>query len=534
MRAGTSGLGKSGYLTLRATEIELIGRSNDGRLPSSILASVENLEDLSLGVGRGDGGNAFIETERLTILDGAEVSASTFGDGRAGNLTINATESITLSGVNSISGDSSAITASTELGATQDGGSLNITTPNLNLINAAVVTARSRSNFSGGSITLNVDTLNLTSGAQILTSSFSDGDAGTITIHSDSPITLSGSDISFKDRVAQFPGENIDTDGAETAIASRSRGNGNAGSVTINTPQLRVEGQGSITVSSSGSEVAGSLNINAPSIQLNNGTPSTETAAGNQGNITLQASEIKLENNSAITTNATNTATGGDINIDAKFIIGLDNSSISANAVEGRGANISINAEGVFLDNSSQIAATSALGIDGTVNLNTQVYPTQGVVRLSTKVIDAQSLVAQNLCTLTQAQKEGSSLVITGRGGLPPAPTQQLTVLRGTVGWEENTNMEKQGDTGILTSDHKQPVKIYHRQETQNLPEIHQAQGWVMTEKGTVKPTSASTILNSANPQLLHPSCYLFTDDTSVTLGDRLPPKKFSFHQAKH
>ncbi len=506
VRAGTSGLGQSGDLTIRAKDIELTGRADDGRLPSSILAGVENLSNLSLGQGKGDGGNAFIQTERLTILDGAEVSVITEGDGQAGNLTINATDNITLSGVSSITGNSSAITAGSELGATQAGGNLNITTPILNLSNGAVVTARSRSNSDGGNISLNVNNLNIASGAQVLTSSFNEGDAGTININADSAITLSGSDVNFNDRVANFGEENIDTDGAETAITSRSRGNGNAGSVTINTPNLRVEDTGLITVSSSGSGVAGSLNINAPSIQLNNGIISAETAAGDQGNITIQASEINLKNQSAITTNATNSATGGDININTKFLIGSDNSNISANAIEGEGGNISIGAEGVFLDNSSQITATSALGIDGSVELNTQVDPTQGVAELSATVIDAESLVAQNLCAATSEEKQGSSFVITGKGGLPPDPTQPLTVLRGTVGWESNT----QGEKGVIMSEYQEPVVVYRRSETKNLPEIRQATGWVITEQSQVILTTAVSNSHTDGLQLIHPSCYLF------------------------
>ncbi|NER06419.1 MAG: S-layer family protein, partial [Okeania sp. SIO3C4] len=402
-RAGTSGVGSSGDLTVRATEIELVGRAENGGLPSSILASVEDLRNLSLGVGSGDGGNAFIETERLTILDGAEISASTFGDGKAGNLTVSATENITLSGVNSISGDSSSITA-------------------------------------------------------------------------------------------------------------RTLNNGNAGSININTPNLKVEDRAIVTVSSSGNGVAGSLNINAPSIELNNGTLSAETTAGDQGNITIQASEINLENNSAITTNATESATGGDINIDAQFIIGADNNNISANAIEGQGGNISINAEGIFFDNSSQITATSTLGIDGTVELNTQVDPTQGMVILSATVIDAESLVAKNICASTQTEKEGSSFVITGRGGLPPDPTQPLTVLRGTVEWE--TEIPRY--TSAVMRDDKQPVVIYHRSEVENLPEIRQAQGWAMTESGSIILTTTEAAVNTGGLQLIHPSCYLFSGVAEV------------------
>ena len=507
VRAGTSGVGNSGDVTVKTKEINLQGRSGNGRFASSIQASVEDLSDLVPGeLSSGDGGQVLIETEGLSMENGAAVSVITEGEGKAGNLTINATDNITLSGVSDLTGKSSAINAGSESGATQIGGNINITTPILNLSNGAVVTARSRSNYDGGNISLNVNALKLANGSQILTSSFNDGNAGTININADSAITLSGTDVNFNDRVANFQEENIYTDGAETAITSRSRGNGNAGSVTINTPHLRVEDMGIITVSSSGSGVAGSLLINAPSIQLNNGTLSAETAAGDQGNITIQASEINLQNQSSITTNANNTATGGDINIDTKFLIGSDNSNISANALEGEGGNISISAEGVFLDNSSQISATSALGIDGSVELNTQVDPTQGVVKLSATVIDAESLVAQNLCAAPTEEKQGSSFVITGKGGLLPDPTQPLTVLRGIVEWESNT----QEDTKVVMSEYEQPVVVYRRPETQRWPQITQAMGWVMTESGKVTLTSTANGVNSTGPQLIHPSCYLF------------------------
>ncbi|MEB3339239.1 filamentous hemagglutinin N-terminal domain-containing protein [Okeania sp.] len=394
IRAGTSGKGKGGNLTIIAKDIELDGGDDRGVLSTSILAGVEDLTIFSIGQGQADGGNTLIQTERLTILDGAKVSTTTEGSGRAGNLTINATDNVTLSGVNSVFGNKSAITASSELGATGAGGNINISTPTLSLSNDAV-----------------------------------------------------------------------------------------------------------ITVSSSGSEAAGALSINASSIELNNGTLSAETTAGNRGNISIQGSKINLQNQSQITTNATNTATGGNIQIESKFLISSDGSNISANAIEGQGGNIFISGEGVFLDNSSQITATSDLGIDGSVELNTQVDPTQGIVKLSTTVIDVESLVANNLC---RATTEGSSFVITGKGGLPPDPTQPLTILRGIVEWETNTPE----DIGI--SHYQKPVVVYRRQENQQLPEIRQAMGWVINESGQVTLTSTPNNVNSVSPQLIHPECYLF------------------------
>ncbi|NET11646.1 MAG: S-layer family protein [Okeania sp. SIO1H6] len=511
----TLGAGNGGELNIKAKEIEVIGRSPNGVFSSTISATVRGREE---NRASGNGGEIFIETDTLTIRDGATIEAITQADGPAGKISIQASDNITVSGFSSVSGNSSAIAASTELDATREGGNIEITTPILNIDNGAVITARSTSDFDGGNINLNVNTLNLTKGGQVLTSSFSSGNAGTIEVSASDRIFISGVDSNFSDRLEIVGGqldlndpqsaitsvvEQLDTNGSRSAITSIARNNSDAGSVTLNSPLLKIEDRGIVTVSSFGEGVAGSLGVNASSIELNNGTLSAETNAGDEGNITINSSNISLENNSQITTSAREDAAGGNITINTQFIIARDNSQITANAVEGQGGNISITAEGVFFDNSSQITASSALGIDGTVEINTQVDPTQGVVALSPELVDAESIVAQNLCLPSQGRIASSSFVITGKGGLPPNPNQALTVLRGVVDWET-------GDSKIISGGKEPTVVVYQRQESKKLPEIRQAQGWVMTEDSNITLTSTSPTFKTGSLQLIHPGCYLF------------------------
>ncbi len=507
----TLGSGNGGELNIKANEIEVIGRSPDGDFASTISASVLEPRE---GRASGNGGDILIETDGLIIQDGATIAARTLGDGTAGNISIQANDNITISGFSSVSGNSSAISASTELSATGEGGNIEITTPLLNIENAGVITASSSSDFDGGNISLNVKTLNITTGGQISTSSVSSGNAGTVEVNTSDRLNISGIDANFNERqeTAMIRGEELQSNSAESAISSLATDNSNAGSVTINTPQLRIEDRGLVTVSSSGEGVAGSLNVNAPSIELKNATLSAETSAGDEGNITLNSSIISLKNNSAITTSARGNATGGNISIDTQLIVGRNNSQINANAIEGQGGNIQISADGVFLDNNSQITATSAIGIDGTIDVNTQVDPTQGVVTLSPEVVDAESVVAQNLCLPNQdGIANSSSFVITGRGGLPPNPSQPLTVLRGIVGWETEIDKQRRRN-GKMVSHQKQPnVVVYRRPEANNLSEISQAQGWVMTAEGNIMLTTTSPTLNTGGLQLIHPGCYVLS-----------------------
>ncbi|HEY9707797.1 MAG TPA: filamentous hemagglutinin N-terminal domain-containing protein, partial [Oculatellaceae cyanobacterium] len=82
--------GNGGNLTINASEsVELIGTT-----PENYVGGV-----FALTYAAGDSGNTTINTKRLTIRDGSAASASNLlGTGNGGDLTVNATESVELSG----------------------------------------------------------------------------------------------------------------------------------------------------------------------------------------------------------------------------------------------------------------------------------------------------------------------------------------------------------------------------------------------------------------------------------------------------
>jgi large exoprotein involved in heme utilization and adhesion len=71
----------------------------------------------------------------------------------------------------------------------------------------------------------------------------------------------------------------------------------------------------------------------------------------------------------------------------------------------------------------SDITATGASSeFPGTVNITTPgIDPARGLAQLPTNVVDASDAITQG-CRDVQ----GSSFVVTGRGGLPPTPQQAL------------------------------------------------------------------------------------------------------------
>ncbi|MBV6627275.1 MAG: filamentous hemagglutinin N-terminal domain-containing protein [Rivularia sp. (in: Bacteria)] len=91
----TKGKGNGGDINLRATElVEVTGRlKNDINMYTSQLVTAvrENAQ--------GEGGNLFLETKNLIVADGAEIDVSTDSNGDSGNLEVIATESISLGGL---------------------------------------------------------------------------------------------------------------------------------------------------------------------------------------------------------------------------------------------------------------------------------------------------------------------------------------------------------------------------------------------------------------------------------------------------
>ena len=229
VRAGTSGVGDSGDVTVTAREITLQGSfTNDFLLlPSTIQAAVEDFSTVDpSGIGSGDGGEILINTGRLTIKDGGTVSARTEGEGKGGNIEINATDIEVNNGF--ITADSNE---SAEIIKTGDGGNLTINTQNLMLTNGGSILASTSSEGKGGNIEINASEIEavgispdgqFSSGINSQVALGSTGDGGDLTIDTQRLILR---------------------DGAVVQAAVFSSGQG--GNITVNAEQIELFGNAS-------------------------------------------------------------------------------------------------------------------------------------------------------------------------------------------------------------------------------------------------------------------------------------------------
>ena len=504
----TSSTGNAGSLTIAATEaMQVSGESPDGTV-SVVTAQVDT-------GATGTGGDLTIVTPRLQVRDGAQISASTKGEGNAGNLLV-AADTVELTGRNTTGTVPSALYARVEPDATGEGGNLAVVGDRLQLsggaqigvdtfgegnggnlavlaeqaielIDGSLITASVQADALGNAGNLSVETnrLTLNSGGQILAVTFGFGDAGNVEVTARDNIRISGAS----------------PDGFPSGLFAtvESTGFGTAGSLSARTGILRVENGAEISVSdNSGFSSAGDLSITADSIRLNqNASLRAETSAGAQGNITLQAQDIQLRRNSNITTNAIGTATGGNITIDTGVLAALENSDITANAQASFGGRVIINAQGIFgtefrtqATPESDITATSELGpaFSGIVDIQTpDIDPSQGLVELPENVVDPAALIAANACV----QGQQSEFVITGRGGLPPTPQEPLAQGEQSTAWIEPVAPRSHSvSTGESAGRNREDLSTLRHEDTKaqrgDRPQIVPAQGWVVTDRGEI------------------------------------------------
>jgi large exoprotein involved in heme utilization and adhesion len=512
----TLGQGAAGSIFLQINDS--VSAADSSRIRSTVNSSAT-----------GNGGNIEIQARRLSLTDGATLQAITYGTGNAGNIMVKASDSINISGVSPTridsdgyvdGGYSSGLFTSAEVESPRGrGGNIEVTTNALQLSDGAVLTARTFNADSGGNITVNVNTLELTGGGQLLTTTYSSGRAGNITVNAAESVTLSGSDPTYFDRLAQFGRLVVDNDGPTSALSAQSQGAGDAGNVTVTAGQLRIEDGAKIAVSGEQSGNAGNLGVTAGSIFLDKqGELIASTASGEGGNIKLQAQDLLLvRRNSQISTNAGGTGNGGNIDINSQFLVAvpIENSDLTANAVRGRGGNINISTQGIYGPEFrpgqtplSDITASSEFGVNGVVQINTpDLDPSRGLATLSGELVDVSELVGSG-CEVAESE-QSSQFVVTGRGGVPPNPNETLRNNRVLVDFGTPSVSQE----SALTSNSSYPTvrsttDIRHPSSFSNpATPLVEATGWVMDSKGELILTDKARTVTSHSSWLRTSSC---------------------------
>ncbi|BAY85488.1 filamentous hemagglutinin outer membrane protein [Calothrix parasitica NIES-267] len=455
LQTDTISQGDAGNIIINASESATFDNNS---IASSIVSSKETI---------GDAGNIEITTGSLTLNNSSALLTSTNGQGNAGNIIINASDTVTFD-------QQSLALASVFKDGIGNGGDIEITASFLSLNNAYLGTL-TQGKGDAGNVTINANTFSTTKDGQINTNTSTSGNAGNINLNIKDKITLSGTGKDF-------------SGGLFAATSENSTGKG--GSIFIDPRLVIIENGAAVSVNSLGTGDAGDISLQADNLRLNNGFIAAITNSTQGGNINLQLGELLLlRNNSQISTTAGFAqagGNGGNIKINSPFIVAVpkENGDITANAFSGNGGNINITSQGIFgitprsqVTPQSDITASSETGIQGTINItNPELDPNQGVIELPDGLVDKSKQIAQVCPQGINAAKRLSEFYITGRGSLPPSPFKPLT------GYINRTSLATlDGETN-----QEEGKQIRNRKIDKESREIVEAQGFMKNADGEV------------------------------------------------
>ncbi|MEH2213842.1 two-partner secretion domain-containing protein [Nostoc sp.] len=507
--------------------IQIIQRIADGKeFPSQVDASGEgggniqvqgNFIELTgqrvrlVSQTKGDrnGNDLTITAKKLIVQDGAKVATSTISSGAAGNLTVNASESVELIG-------STLPNAITELiGITAGKG-------------------------KAGDITINTRRLRIKDGARVIADSsaliedsqatLSEGAGGNVTVNALESVELIGTTA----------------EDDPSSLSAKTFGLGESGNATITTEKLIVRDGAEINVSVLGDgrnqgKTSGEINVTAHSILLDKkGQIISNTKSGRGSNISLQVRDLLLmRGNSQITTNAKSDGDGGNITINAPngFIVAtpFGNNDITANAVSGSGGKITITTKNIFgfvpptradvqrLDPkeidpnnllTSDITAFSQQNptLDGTVQINSpDADPSKGLVELPVNLIDASRQIVASCSTGGKIAR--SSFITTGRGGLVADPTQPLIADDAVLADWIALPPESQNRVGGIQKRAVVQAQRHTEHKSQKVNSVNEptqiieAQGWVVDANGNIVLVAQVPTATPHNSSLTATSC---------------------------
>jgi filamentous hemagglutinin family protein len=290
----------------------------------------------------GKAGNVEVKTGSLFLTNGGYISSALSGKGNAGNIIINARDTVKIDGLTKEGAIVELVSQLTSslLSGEGNGGDIEITTGSLSVTNGGIISA----NTSGR------------------------GDAGNITINARDIVTFDG-------------GVNGLFTTAGNATLEESTGDG--GDIRINARGLFVKNGGSLSAFSASSGNAGNIfidTLDSVSIDGSNGRSikSQATAfangSGNGGNIQVKTGTLTLANGGQFSTYAKRDAGDIDINArDAVIIDGVDSGALSflLPGGVGKGGDIQVRTNSLTLGNQGQLATvTFGQGNAGNILIN--------------------------------------------------------------------------------------------------------------------------------------------------------------------
>lgn len=353
--------------------------------------------------GNGDTGNITINTKKLNIENNASkpskedasdeltnlagIGTLTFRDStnNAGDITVNASESITIIGngpeefnpasgsdinkAKKIATDIQLIRTGITSGTQGEGnaGKTTINTGNLEIKNGATITSgiTNIGKGEGNEITVNAETITLSGQGGLATATLSSNntsDASNINVNANQITLLNGA-----------------------LIAADTFGPGKGGDLNINTNELNVNSGSRISAATFDTGQGGTIRINSSTnkaqvVQIQgvsangearSGIFSDTRASGNAGDVEIYVDRLNIQDSGQVSVSSFESGLSGNMNINADQVNLKEEASITADTFgSAKGGNLTINSANLSIINGSRVAAdTSGTGNGGTAKV---------------------------------------------------------------------------------------------------------------------------------------------------------------------
>ncbi len=344
---------------IQFTDSSLALAQNFGNLPGGNLhlqasagidltGTISGLRSETLGIGTG--ANISVITPRFSLQQGAALSSITYGVSASGNIQVDAS-ALEISGFSLITSNGSVINTSTF------------------------------GSGSAGNIFVNGDSLLISNGAALFSASLGVGDSGEVIVHNIDTIIRGGSSLP-----------------SPTVISSTAYSRGNAKTLILDTARLQLLDGGIITTGSFFVGHGGDIRVNATeSIQISGGTKLRNSAidsstmhlnptfqkllrlpnilTADAGTVSITTPNLTLRNGGTVSVTSQGSGNGGSLNITADTIQLKNQGLIQAKTESGNGGNIGLRVGNLLLmrDNSQITSTAGGNGNGGNIKINAPI-----------------------------------------------------------------------------------------------------------------------------------------------------------------
>lgn len=310
-------------------------------------------------IAAADSGDLQISARNLIFQAGGQAGTRTFGSGNSGDIDVNVSESVLIEGF--------------------------ILDPNNQPFISNILTA-SIGSGNTGEINLLTQRLRLLDGGQISSTALGSGAGGDVIINASESLELIGFSPSFSGSFLAASAFNAGDAGDITVhtaqlilrdggrVDANTIASGNAGNVTVNASEsIEISGTVRSPEVTTPSQIGSAANTPDPALQQLFGLPAVPS--GTPGNVTINTPILRVSDEALVTVQNDGTGDAGNLSIQVNSLFLDTQGGITASTISGGGGNLNLEVQNLLqLRNNSQISAQAGSGEQGgdggNVNIN--------------------------------------------------------------------------------------------------------------------------------------------------------------------